>query len=131
MRRGFTFIELLVVITIILLLTSVGLVSYQSANRNARDNKRKADLEQVRSALEIYRADNGSYPAGDWSAMFSALSSGYLNQEPQDPKGYSYYYNSAGNTSYTICAYLEGSSPGTCGSASCGSETCNYGLTEP
>lgn len=129
-KSGFTFIELLVSITIILVLTSIGMVSYQSANKGARDNKRKADLEQVRAALEMYRTDNDAYPAvASWGAMITALGD-YLNEEPEDPKGYSYYY-SGSNYSYDLCTYLESDSSGNCGSASCGSETCNYKLTNP
>ncbi|MCL4208570.1 hypothetical protein KJZ63_02975, partial [Patescibacteria group bacterium] len=54
---GFTMIELLVVTTIIIILTSIGLVSYTSANRSARNGKRKADMEMVRQALVLYRTD--------------------------------------------------------------------------
>ena len=49
-ERGFTLIELLIVIVIIGILMSVLLVSYQGTRRTARDGKRKADLEQIRSA---------------------------------------------------------------------------------
>jgi len=127
-QRGFTFIELLVSITIIILLSAVAVVSYQSANKRARDNKRKADLEQIRSALEMYRTDNDEYPA-----VSSALVPDYLQEWPADPKtAYSYCYNRLTTTTYELCAYFEtGGNGGAC-SCSCGSEvTCNYELNNP
>lgn len=60
--RGFTLIELLVVIAIVSLLSSVVLASLNSARQKARDVKRVSDLTQIRTALEMYYNDNGSYP---------------------------------------------------------------------
>ncbi|GIW68478.1 MAG: hypothetical protein KatS3mg099_426 [Candidatus Parcubacteria bacterium] len=59
---GFTLIELLVVIAIIGLLSSIVLASVNSARAKARDAKRVADLNQIRTALELYYADYGKYP---------------------------------------------------------------------
>ena len=102
-KKGFTFVELLVVITIIALLSTAAVVSYRSANKKARDNKRKSDLEQVRAALEMYRADEGVYPSGNWASMISGLSS-YMNETPTDPKSYSYYYTRPTTTTYQLCS---------------------------
>jgi len=126
-KRGFTFIELLVSITIILVLTSIGIVSYQSANKGARDNKRKAVLQQIRAALEMYRTDNDVYPVA-----LSGLTTDYLSEIPTDPKSYSYYYNRVTTTSYDLCAYCEGDGyTDDCG-ANCGAPAnCNYKLTNP
>ena len=57
---GFTLLELLVVISLIGLLTAIAAVNFQSTNQRARDGKRQADLEQMRTALEIARADSAS-----------------------------------------------------------------------
>ncbi len=54
--EGFSLIELLVVITIIGLLASVGLTSYTRAQERARDAKRQSDLISLKNALEIYYA---------------------------------------------------------------------------
>ncbi len=91
-QKGFTLIELLVVILIIAVLSSVGLVSYRSANQRARDAKRKADVEQIRAALEMYKADAGSYPISltfGGSLTYTpptGSSITYLNPIPHDPQ---------------------------------------------
>ncbi len=145
MKKGFTLIELLVVSTIIALLTSIGAVSYSQFLKNSRDGRRKADLEQIRMAIEQYKADVDGYPPSNKlnlsSCTFSSLENGgntYLSTVPNDPncsKGYYYFYqatptscdnSSSFCTDYTICAYLEGG--GTSTSYSCGAKNCNYCL---
>jgi len=62
-NSGFTLIELLVVISIIGLLSTLAIVALNNSRIKARDTKRKADLQQIRTALLLY-ADNhgGSLP---------------------------------------------------------------------
>lgn len=61
-QAGFTLIELLVVITIIGLLSSIVMASLNSARVKARDAKRKAELRQIATALELYYDAYGKYP---------------------------------------------------------------------
>ena len=61
-NNGFTIIELLVVIAIIGLLSSIAIVSLNDTRLKARDAKRKADMSQVRLALQIYNDNNKTYP---------------------------------------------------------------------
>lgn len=108
MKRGFTLIELLVTISIISVLTAIGLANYSVSQKRARDARRQADLESVRSALEIYRADNlaTGYPNTNYAGLSASLIPNYLSQLPLDPKNvspYTYTYAGGGNT-YTICA---------------------------
>lgn len=126
---GFTLIEIMVATTIIAVLSVIGIVSYNSVNKRSRDAKRKSDLEQVRSALEMYRADNGSYPGT--SATFITLTTldagngtgplvpSYLPSIPMDPKSRTttpipYYYSPTGNGppyySYCLCGGVESDS---------------------
>lgn len=103
-------IELLVVTTIIIVLSTIGLVSFRQTGVSARNGKRKADLENVRSSLVLYRTDNGSYPVtSDFDTMISTISEYTSSVSITDPKNdstYSYAYNSAGPT-FTLTAYLE------------------------
>lgn len=108
-ERGFSFVELLVVVTIIAVISGIAMVSYQSTNKNARDSKRKADIEQVRSALEICRAETRSYPASiTFGGSLTCSGQTYLNPVPLDPKngqtGFGYTYTQLSTTEYQLCA---------------------------
>lgn len=140
--KGFTLIELLVVISIIGVLLALSLVAFSSTKKSARDGKRKADLEQVRSALEIYRTDCKTYPATEDVTFGSPLvgtdvhcpaSNIYMAELPQDPleDTYSYQYVGAQNT-YVLCAYLETETDTVtdCG-GQCGTVDCNYKVINP
>src|SRR3990172_10027955 len=62
-QRGFTLVELLVVVAIIAILVSVGAVSYSTAQRNARNAQRASDLNKIALALEEFYSDHGFYPS--------------------------------------------------------------------
>lgn len=131
-RKGFTLIELLVAATIIAILTTIGVVSFTTTNQRARNGKRKADMEQTRAALELYKSDDsagaGKYPAGSsYSNMTGTLKTAkYLSDPlPQDPKNaapYVYYYSApVAQTSFCVCANLEGVNQGNSTDTTCGS----------
>ncbi len=61
-NKGFTLIELMVVISIIGLLSSIVLASLKDARDKANVTKFKAEIKQMINALELYRGDNGKYP---------------------------------------------------------------------
>jgi general secretion pathway protein G len=138
---GFTLIELLVVISIIGILLALSVFGLQGARQSARDGTRKAGLEQIRSGVEIYKADCGTYPltaVGGSALIGPAGISGcdgntYISKIPVDPipATYLYAYSSDGVT-YTLCASLENPPsliPTGCGS--CGGTGCNYKVTNP
>jgi len=136
LRQGYTLIEILVAISIIAILTVIGVTNFRVANQKARDGKRKGDLEQIRAALELYRTDEKDYP--DWDVIGSGTieSAGgtvYMNEIPDDPvTGITYYYTSGGDT-YSLCAALELETTGTCSAAGadCGDSACNYQIDSP
>lgn len=125
-RAGFTLIELLIVIVIIGILATFLTANFVGVRQRARDAQRKSDIRQLQAALELYRADNGSYPvrqstyrindttACPTSQAFSASSATYLAKVPCDPLGSSvynsgnyYYYSDATGITYTLAACLE------------------------
>lgn len=128
--RGFTLMELLVAIAIVAILSGISIFALGGARQAARDGRRKADLETIRGALEIYRADCNVYPnpwtptAGSTlSASCSGSTNTYLESVPGDPSGSNYYYSTTG-VRFDICAQLEQapSTPMTCS----GCPTCNW-----
>lgn len=143
--RGFTLIELLIVMAIIGVLAGISLFAMKGARESARDTRRKADLEAIRSALELYKADcnryvpTASFPKVGFPLTGSSCSppngNVYLQVRPGDPmSGRSYAYSagtpfSPNPTSYILCAALEGGGTDTC-SESCG-VACNYKVTNP
>lgn len=138
-NRGFTLIEILVVATLIGLLSTVGMTGFQAVTRSGRDAVRKSDLEQIRSALEIFKSENQRYPADDANcnvAVSDTLVPNYIAKYPVDSKSptYSYCYNQTSSLTYQICAHLEngGSTDLNCNGKpnSCGSN-CNYQVSNP
>lgn len=142
--KGFTLIELLVVITIIGLLSAISVFALVGSRESARDARRKADLEQIRSALEIYKADCNRYPSslpsvgspleGNPSAANCAGSTNtYIQAIPGDPStsGSYRYCPSSGNQSYTLSTYLEDSTATVTSCGSCSGGSCRYQVTSP
>lgn len=147
-RYGFTLIELLVSISIIAVLSMIGLVMYSSVYKSSRDAKRKSDIKFIQSALEDYHADQIYYPFAVTPG--SALTSGtkkYMTEVPKDPSvspNYSYIpsgTNCASDTpqnctSYCLYAKMEMPIPVTDSDVGCGRDGgfpsgYNYGITRP
>jgi prepilin-type N-terminal cleavage/methylation domain-containing protein len=117
-QSGFTLIELLVVIAVVATFLTVGLGSFSTAQRKARDTKRKSDIKEIHSALEQYYSVCGnSYP--DISGSFYTSVNcptppiSIMPTVPIDPRQVTPYYcptpaadNCNGN-GFTICAVLE------------------------
>lgn len=97
---GFTLIELVIAISIVAIISAVGLVSYSRAQLIARDAKRKQDLRSIAIALELFYQKNKHFPCSDWQFSYPAsnnwisdtcaapityLSPTYISQVPVDP----------------------------------------------
>jgi prepilin-type N-terminal cleavage/methylation domain-containing protein len=78
-RRGFTLVELLVVIAVLALLAAFLLPIYSSARERGRQTVCLANLRQIGQALSMYRQDYGSYP-GFWAGVPEALAPYVKNQ---------------------------------------------------
>lgn len=91
--RGFTLIELLVAITIIAVLSIIGLNAYSGVQQSARDARRKDDLRSIKVALELYYQRNKNYPITDWvfsdvaQPWIPLLTTDYISKVPTDPLG--------------------------------------------
>lgn len=136
---GFTLIEILVSATIIGLLSTIGITGFQAITKSGRDALRKSDMEQIRSALEIYKSENGVYPTGTAACQLT-LPTGYINNIPSDPKQPTYQYCYLWNSNpliYSLCAHLENGDTALqyCGTDVCGNVTtpqnCNYKVENP
>lgn len=145
MKKGFTLVELMIVMAI--LSTLVGLIGsgFRSSQIRGRDAKRKSDLKQISAALELLVSDHGNYPNGDAAGKIEAcpfdasggtssacswgvgdMSDGktlYLKKVPQDPaSGISYFYrvpSGSNNQKFQIFAHLENTKDGDCLGGNC------------
>ncbi len=157
-KKGFTLIELIVVMLILAILVTLGLGTFRSSQTKSRDSRRKGELKNVASALELYYNDYGRYPSDNGSGKITACGTAgitvcewgsafqdqnntyYMTKLPTDPKsGYTYYYDvGGGNLSYQLYGRLEntedadvpksGTTPQAYSGLSCGAKLCNYGV---
>ncbi|NUR56846.1 MAG: type II secretion system protein [Acidobacteria bacterium] len=80
-ERGFTLVELLVVISLISILAAMGLVQYKNSIVRTQEATLKTDLFRMRDAIDQYYADKGKYPA----SLDALVSDGYMRKLPEDP----------------------------------------------
>ena len=79
--RGFTLMEVLIVVTLIVVLAGIGMSTYTTSVRRAREAVLLEDLFRMRDALDQYHADKGKWPP-DLSAL---VTDGYMREIPKDP----------------------------------------------
>ena len=79
--QGFTLLELMIVITIIIILAAIVLPQYQKTITAAREAVLRDDLYQIRKLLDQYAADKGKLP----QSLEELVSSGYMREMPLDP----------------------------------------------
>lgn len=123
-QRGFTLIEMLIVIAIIAILSAIVLTSVSSFQASARDTARVGNLKNIESYLELFYNKCGYYPGyqggssscnatlqgwGDLSTLMANV--GVTSQLPKDPsagRSFCYGVSSDGN-SYIVGTVLESS----------------------
>ncbi len=119
-QRGYTFVEILVVVTIIAVIAGISAVSYSGITKSSRDARRMSDIEMIRSALELYRSETGYYPdlSADSQGCLDVAeiadtsvtpSVSYLNLVPKDPKhpDMCYTYSKLTQVTYNLTYYSE------------------------
>jgi len=127
--KGFTVVELLIVLTIMVILTIIVLTGLSVARARARDAERKQEIDGLRKAVEYYFIDHGKYPAEDSGCdieteyntqsgnFYNEMRTTYVPIAPNDPlypreyesgKKYAYHYRTlSGGTEYKIRVRLE------------------------
>ena len=159
-KRGFTLIELVIVVSVIAVLSGVSIFAMREARTSGRNAKRQADLAQIASGLELYKADCNFYPnalpavndplSGDTDPCTLPATNVYIQAMPSDPDGSAYVYTprpvdchtSDNCRQFCVWTLLETTGPATipapafCMSVcaplpSCGGVPCNFCVTNP
>ena len=111
--QGFTLIELIVVIAIIGILSTLAVVSFNDSRSKARDSERLSDVRAIQGAVELYIENNGTAPDPfletwtDLQALIGVnLQAGTLPLDPLADDGYKYVYCHAGHN-YLLAAVME------------------------
>lgn len=104
-KKGFTLIELIIVISVITVLSTIVLAAMSQGRVKARDTQRISDLAQIQLALRVYKDSNGAYPVFDEGisigkgSLFDIKMKDFFPVIPSDPLGsfattYEYFYGS-------------------------------------
>ena len=80
-QRGFTLVELLVVISMISILAAMGMVLHRNSIQRTKETTLRHDLFHMRDAIDQYYADKGKYPA----SLDALVTDGYIRKIPEDP----------------------------------------------
>jgi prepilin-type N-terminal cleavage/methylation domain-containing protein len=123
-KKGFSLVELLVVITIIAILSVAAYVAVGGNTVKAKNSRRTSDIATIQTALEMYFAEKGAYPdtvvpsnppfTGYTTFDPSELDVKYISKTPLDPwstttKPIPYAYGvSTNNKTYQLAATVEG-----------------------
>jgi len=94
-ERGFTLVELMVVIVIIGLLATVVVINVLPAQDTARMKKAEADVALLEQAVEMYRLNKLEYPTSG-QGLASLVTEGFVKRLPDDPWGNPYLYEVPG-----------------------------------
>lgn len=117
MRKAFTLVELMVVITVIAILMTIAIVSFTRIQKQARDTKRKADVRTLQTALQAYFTEFQAYPIMTTPTIattaLTSLAPTYIPSIPTAPLGSTgtnvnyMYVSSATGFTYALCTNLE------------------------
>ena len=112
-QRGFTLIELMIVVAIIGILTAIAFPLYANIQARARVAKAQADTRTLASAVVVYSAHTGQLPAGlpDLSSatVVGGVSAGpFISPIPTPPMGWSAYTYASGAGTFSITTAGDG-----------------------
>ena len=63
-KKGFTLIELMIAVSVVAILGTIGMIMFSSTQKTARDAKKKQDIEDVKKAMHVYQANYGNFCLG-------------------------------------------------------------------
>lgn len=89
-NKGFTLIEILIVVSIIGLLTSATLLGLGTFRQTGRDARRMSDLRQIQNALELFYAKSSSYPESLSELTAAGIGISALPKDPNTGNDYEY-----------------------------------------
>ena len=100
-KRGFTLIELMIVMSLIVILAGIGLAVHANSQTRAREAVLKENLFRMRDAIDQYYADKNAYP----SSLDALVTDKYLRAIPQDP------FTGSETTWQTVMSELDPANP--------------------
>lgn len=124
-NKGFTLMELMIVMVILSILVVIATGTYTTSTKRGRDNRRKNDLRNITTALESYYSDKGAYPSSNaageivgcgtldsqacsWGGQFKDMNNTlYMVLMPTEPKSSQKYFYVSTGTTYALYAKLE------------------------
>jgi general secretion pathway protein G len=110
-QKGFTLVELMVVIIILAVLTGIAIPSYLALRNRAREQATRSEMQNIATAISVYEADHEEFPTGvDIGDLEDALEADDLsgtgaymaNVPTKDAWNDDYSYTSADGSSYTL-----------------------------
>ena len=108
--RGFTLIEILIVVVILGILAAIVIPQFTNAAQDANVSSARSQLQTMRSQIELYRVqNNGAIPADPWTQL---IAGGYIRAAPVWPAGFDEVYAS-GNLSLEYDGTFDADGDGT------------------
>lgn len=101
-KQGFTFIELMMAVAIIGILAAAAVPKLMAAADQAKAARIQSDLGTIGAAMEMYYAQNGTYPSDLEALVSSDEGQGYLRSVPQAPSPAQYELSSSGEV---LCTF--------------------------